>query len=259
MRGTCFAAKISFWKDSPMQITLQSWKFLAVVALSLFVLPALALAQYKRTDLVTDATDPDLVNGWGLTRSGGSPFWVSDEGTGKSTLYNGAGQKIGLIVTIPPAPNGAAKGTPTGDVFNITLGNPVPSFSVSNGVKSGTAVFLFATFDGTISGWSPGVDGTHALIAVDRSKDGAVYTGLAITSDASGDFLYAADNRPNSRIDVFDKTFTRVNSFTDSSIPAGLAPYGIQNIGGNLWVTFASNKPSVVGFVVEFNPAGTVL
>ncbi len=241
-----------------MQITLQSWKFLAVVALSLFVLPALALAQYKRTDLVTDATDPDLVNGWGLTRSGGSPFWVSDEGTGKSTLYNGAGQKIGLIVTIPPAPNGAAKGTPTGDVFNITLGNPVPSFSVSNGVKSGTAIFLFATLDGTISGWSPGVDGTHALIAADRSKNGAVYTGLAITSDASGDFLYAADNGPNSRIDVFDKNFKLMNSFTDPAIKGGFAPYGIQNIGGNLWVTFGGNK-SAAGFVDEFDTAGNVL
>lgn len=242
-----------------MVAIMKCWKFLPVLVLSLFILPTLTFAQYKRTDLVSDATDSDLVNGWGLTRSGGSPFWVSDEGTGKSTLYNGAGNKLGLVVAIPPAPNGAAQGTPTGTVFNLTLGNPTPSFSVSNGTASGTAIFLFDTLDGTISGWAPGVDFAHALIAVDRSKDGAVYTGLAITTDSSGDFLYAADNGPNSRIDVFDKTFTRVNSFTDPSIPAGLAPYGIQNIGGNLWVTFASNKPSVAGFVVEFNPAGTVL
>lgn len=233
-------------------------KFLAGFALSLFLLPVLTFAQYTRTDLVSDDTDSDLVNGWGLTRSGGSPFWVSDNGTGKSTLYNGVGNKIGLVVTIPPAPNGAAQGTPTGTVFNITLGNPTASFSV-NGAPSGTAIFLFDTLDGTISGWAPGVDFTHALIAADRSKAGAVYTGLAITTDASGDFLYAADNGPNSRIDVFDKNFKWVRSFTDPSIPAGLAPYGIQNIGGNLWVTFASNKPSVAGFVVEFNPAGTVL
>ncbi len=241
-----------------MRFTMKFSKVLASFALSLFFHPALTLAQYTRTDLVSDDTDPNLVNGWGLTRSSGSPFWVSDNGTGLSTLYNGAGHKVPLTVTIPSAPNGAATGTPTGTVFNITLGNPTPSFSLSK-TASVPAIFLFATQDGTISGWNPGVDGTHALIAADRSKDGAVYTGLAITSDASGDFLYAADNRPNSRIDVFDKTFTRVNSFTDSSIPAGLAPYGIQNIGGNLWVTFASNKPSVVGFVVEFNPAGTVL
>lgn len=245
-----------------MQSTMRYPKCLAALVLWLFVLPALTFAQYKRTDLVTDATDPNLVNGWGLTRSGGSPFWVSDNGTGKSTLYNGAGQKFPLasplVVTIPPAPGSTATGTPTGDVFNITLGNPTPSFSVSNGVKSGVAVFLFATLDGTISGWSPGVDFTHAQIAADRSSSGAVYTGLAITSGASGDFLYAADNGPNSRIDVFDKNFNLVNSFTDPAIKGGFAPYGIQNIGGNLWVTFGGNK-SAAGFVDEFNTAGDVL
>jgi uncharacterized protein (TIGR03118 family) len=236
-------------------------RIFATTALTL-LLAASAHAQYTRTDLVTDATDPNLVNGWGLTRSSGSPFWVSDNFTGKSTLYNGLGQKFPLakplVVTIPPAPNGAATGTPTGDVFNITTANPTPSFSVSNGVASAPAVFIFATFDGTISGWSPGLDLTHALIGADRSKEGAVYTGLAISSDASGDFLYAADNGPNSRVDVFDKNFHLVNSFTDPEIKGGFAPYGIQNIGGNLWVTFGGNK-SAAGFVVEFNPNGTVL
>lgn len=240
-----------------MHFAMKSWKFLAALALSFFLLPALTLAQYKRTDLVTNATDSDLVNGWGLTRSSASPFWVSDEGTGKSTLYNGLGQKQGLVVTIPPAPHGAAQGTPTGTVFNITLGNPTASFSV-NGNPSGTAIFLFDTLDGTISGWAPGLDFTHALIAVDRSSFGAVYTGLAITSDVSGDFLYAADNGPNSRIDVFDKDFKLVNSFTDPAIKGGFAPYGIQNIGGNLWVTFGGNK-SAAGFVDEFDTAGNVL
>src|SRR5229473_6965222 len=243
-----------------MQFTLKSFKFLAAFAFSLFLLPALTFGQYKRTDLVTNATDPDLVNGWGLTRSSSSPFWVSDQVTGKSTLYNGVGQKLGLVVTIPPAPvpGSTAKGTPTGTVFNITIGNPTPAFSVSNGVKSGTAIFLFDTLDGTISGWAPGVDGTHALIAVDRSKNGAVYTGLAITSGPSGDFLYAADNGPNSTIDVFDKNFKLVNSFTDPAIKGGFAPYGIQTIGGHLWVTFGGNK-SAAGFVDEFDTAGNVL
>jgi|SRR6266567_3568417 len=239
-----------------MQLTLKYSKFPAAFVLLLFLLPALAFSQYKRTDLVTDATDSDLVNGWGLTRSSGSPFWVSDNGTGKSTLYNGAGQKLGLVVTIPPAPGTTVPGTPTGTVFNITVGNPKPSFSVSNGVHSGIAFFIFATMDGTISGWSPGVDFTNAQIAADRP--GAVYTGLAITSDPSGDFLYAADNGPNSRIDVFDKHFNLVRSFTDPAIEGGFAPYGIQNIGGNLWVTFGGNK-SASGSVVEFDTAGHVL
>jgi len=247
-----------------MQYTMKFWKFLAAFALSLFLLPALTFAQYTRADLVTDSgaggtvKDPNLVNGWGLTRSSGSPFWVSDEVTGKSTLYNGAGQKVPLTVIIPPAPGSAASGAPTGTVFNITLGNPTPSFSVSNGVTSGVGIFLFATEDGTISGWAPGVDFTHALIAVDRSSSGAVYTGLAITSDNSGDFIYAADNGPNSRIDVFDKNFKLVRSFTDPEIKGGFAPYGIQNIGGKLWVTFGGNK-SAAGFVDEFDTAGNVL
>jgi uncharacterized protein (TIGR03118 family) len=247
-----------------MSFISKSAKFFAAFAFSLFLLPALAFGQYTRTDLVTDATDPDLVNGWGLTRSSGSPFWVSDNGTGKSTLYNGAGQKQGLIVTIPPAPGSTAKGTPTGTVFNITLGNATPSFSVSNGVSSGPAIFLFATLDGTISGWSPGVDGTHAILGTPKPTPGAVYTGLAITSDAIGDFLYAADNGPNSRIDIFDKNFTRLErTLTDPAIPSGFAPYGIQNIGGKLWVTFGGNKKSRAGgagFVDEFDPAtGEVL
>jgi uncharacterized protein (TIGR03118 family) len=239
-------------------------RFLAAFVFSLFLLPSITFAQYVRTDLVTNSTDPNLVNGWGLTRSGGSPFWVSDNVTGKSTLYNGAGQgfPVGspLVVTIPPAPvpGSTAKGTPTGDVFNITVGNPTPSFSVSSGGKSGTALFIFATLDGTISGWSPGVDLFNAVIAADKSSSGAVYTGLAITSDASGDFLYATDNGPNSRIDVFDKNFNLVRSFTDPVIKGGFAPYGIQNIAGNLWVTFGGNKSST-GFVDEFDTAGNVL
>ncbi|HLZ90950.1 MAG TPA: TIGR03118 family protein [Candidatus Acidoferrum sp.] len=247
------------------RFTMKYWKLLAASALSLFVLPAVTFAQYKRTDLVTNATDSDLVNAWGLTRSAsGSPFWVSDNVTGKSTLYNGAGQKFPLppksptVVTIPPAPGTTVPGSPTGDVFNITIGNPMASFPVSNGVTSGTAIFLFDTLDGTISGWNPGVDPTHALIAVDRSSFGAVYTGLAITSDSSGDFLYAADNGPNSRIDVFDRDFKWVRSFTDPAIHGGFAPYGIQNIGGKLWVTFGGNK-SAAGFVDEFDTAGNVL
>ncbi len=247
-----------------MQFTLKSFKFLAAFALSLFLLPALTFGQYKRTDLVTDATDPNLVNGWGLTRSSSSPFWVSDQVTGKSTLYNGVGQRfpVGspLVVTIPPAPvpGSTAKGSPTGTVFNITLGNSTPAFSVSNGVKSGVAAFLFATLDGTISGWNPVVDLTHAQIAADRSSFGAIYTGLAITTGPSGDFLYAADNGPNSTIHVFDKNFKLVNSFTDPAIKGGFAPYGIQTIGGHLWVTFGGNK-SAAGFVDEFDTAGNVL
>jgi uncharacterized protein (TIGR03118 family) len=249
-----------------MKFMFRSMKVLFVMVSAVLLYPGNASAQnYTRTDLVTNATDPNLVNGWGLTSSSSSPFWVSDNGTGKSTLYNGAGQRfpVGspLVVTIPPAPGSTAIGTPTGTVFNITTANPTPSFSVSNGAASAPALFIFATLDGTISGWNPTLDPTNALLAVKPSNEGAlgaVYTGLAITSDPSGDFLYAADNGPNSRVDVFDKNFKLVKSFTDPQIRGGFAPYGIQNIGGNLWVTFGGNKSSA-GFVVEFNPAGEVL
>ncbi len=186
-----------FGEDFTMLPTPKSARFLAAFVFSLILLPSIAIAQYVRTDLVTNATDPNLVNGWGLTRSGGSPFWVSDNGTGKSTLYNGTGQgfPVGspLVVTIPPAPvpGSTAKGTPTGIVFNITLGNPTPSFSVSNGSTIGPAIFLFDTLDGTISGWSPGVDPTNAIIAVDRSSFGAVYTGLAITTARTAALMFS--------------------------------------------------------------------
>jgi uncharacterized protein (TIGR03118 family) len=248
-----------------MKFMFRSMKLLLVMVPAVLLYPGNASAQhYTRTDLVTNATDPNLVNGWGLTRSSGSPFWVSDNATGKSTLYNGAGQRfpVGspLVVTIPPAAGSTAIGTPTGTVFNITTANLTPSFSVSKGDASAPALFLFATLDGTISGWNPGLDPTNAVIAVNPSNEGAgaVYTGLAISSDPSGDFLYAADNGPNSRVDVFDKNFKLVKSFTDPEIHGGFAPYGIQNIGGNIWVTFGGNKSSA-GFVVEFNTAGEVL
>ncbi|HEY6970115.1 MAG TPA: TIGR03118 family protein [Candidatus Angelobacter sp.] len=220
-----------------------------------------AWAQYTRTDLVSNQagvasfTDPDLINGWGLTRSSGSPFWVSDNVTGKSTLYNGAGVKRSLVVTIPPA-SGNGAGTPTGTVFNITIGSATPAFAVSKNGATAPAFFLFDTLDGTISGWNPTVDPTNAVIAAVTS--GATYTGLAIASTESGDFLYAADNGPRSRVDIFDSNFKLVNSFTDPAITGGFAPYGIQNIHGNIWVTFGGNKSST-GFVDKFDTAGNLL
>lgn len=234
-----------------------------IFVLAIALLSTNALGQYKRTDLVSNQSgvapvvDPNLVNGWGLTRAPASPFWVSDNVTGKSTLYRGTGSIVPLVVTIPPAP-GNSQGTPTGTVFNVTVLNATPSFFVSQNGASAPALFLFATQDGTISGWNPNVNPTNAVIAADRSGSGAVYTGLAIASTSSGDFLYAADNGPNSRVDVFDSKFNVVKSFTDPGINGGFAPYGIQNLGGNIWVTFGGNK-SASGFVDEFDTQGNLL
>ncbi len=219
-----------------------------------------AVAQYKRTDLVSNEagkathTDARLVNGWGLARLAASPFWVSDNLTGFATLYDGTGQARPLVVTIPPAPiNPGALGTPTGMVANAT-----GQFKVSADGKSGSALFIFATLDGMVAGWNPTVEPTSAVIAVDRSGLGAIYTGLASGSRGNSNFLYAADNGPNSRIDVFDSNFNFVWSFTDPNIPDGFAPYGIENIEGQLWVTFGGNK-AASGFVDIFDTDGNLI
>lgn len=245
----------------------------ALACLSIFITPA--FAQYKRTDLVSNQVggaptqDAHLVNAWGLVALPTSPFWVSDNGTGFSTLYTGAGQQVPLFVTIPPAPTSPAGslGIPTGIVGNISPNATDFTFTNKDNNKSGPAVFIFATLDGTISAWNPAVDGidpttglSHATIAADSSSFGAVYTGLAIAVNSSQQaFLYAADDGPNRRVDVFDNTFTLVHSFSDPSIPKGFAPYGIQAIGGQIWVTYTALNKAQGGFVDVFDTDGTLV
>ena len=228
-----------------------------------------ASAQYERTDLVSNQpgvapnTDPHLVNAWGLVALPTSPWWVSDNVTGFSTLYTGAGTQIPLFVTIPPAPGSPAGtlGTPTGTVGNIST-NPTDFTITENGV-SAPSVFIFATLDGTISGWNPTIGGatglSHATLAVDRSSAGAVYTGLAIATNQAGTFLYAADGGPNRRIDMFDGTFTLVKSFDDPAIPKNFTPYGIQTINGQIWVTFTALNKAQGGFVDVFDTEGNLV
>lgn len=205
---------------------------------------------YRQTNLVSDlpgtatTTDPNLVNPWGLASSPTSPLWVADNGTGVSTVYNGAGQPVPagspLVVTIPP-PTGSAAGTtaaPTGTVFNGTT-----DFVVSQGSASGPAQFLFATEDGTIAGWNSTVSARSAILVVDNpgGSSGAVYKGLTLGSNASGNFLFAA-NFASGTVDVFDRTFKPAKlsgSFADPNVPAGFAPFGIQNLNGNIYVTYA--------------------
>jgi uncharacterized protein (TIGR03118 family) len=234
---------------------------LASLALVLVLVHSTAQAQYKVTRLVSNParkgvqTDANLTNAWGIARGAGSPFWVSDNGTGLSTLYTGTGGAVPLVVNIPWA-SGQTQGTPTGIVFNGSL-NPAEFVVKENGM-SGQAIFLFAALDGTISGWSPGVDRTHAIIAVDNSASGAVYTGLAITHRDSGNFLYAADTA-NNQVDVYDGSFTLVKTLTDANIPAGFAVYGIQDINHKLYVTFASTGNAPGGFIDVFAENGQFL
>ncbi len=244
-------------------------KILAAPALALLVATS-ALAQYKRTDLVTDTgvggtlADPTLVNAWGLTALATSPFWVSDNVTGQSTLYTGAGGKIGLTVAIPAANGG--QGTPTGIVGNTTSGDP-------SGKVSGKALFIFATLDGTIRGWSPVVAPpkagiSHATIGADRSTFGASYTGLALGSNNGENFLFAADGGPNRRVDVFDGAFKLVDlgagAFDDPGIPRNFTPYGIQVTTASdgtqtVWVTYTALNKAQGGFVDSFTTAGVLI
>jgi uncharacterized protein (TIGR03118 family) len=228
-----------------------------------------ASAQYIRTDLVSNqpgvapTTDPRLANGWGLVALPTSPYWVSDNDTGLSTLYNGAGQQIPLFVTIPPAPGSPAGtiGTPTGIVGNISPN--ATDFTVMENDISGQSRFIFATLDGTISAWSPVVDGatglSHANLVVNRSSAGASYTGLAIATNQAGTFLYAADGGPNRRVDMFDGTFHLVKSFADPDIPKNFTPYGIQTVNGNIWVTFTALNKAQGGFVDVFDTEGNLV
>src|SRR5246127_3448934 len=145
-----------------MKVT-NALKCLAAIALMAWLFPAAALAQYVRADLTSDQpsiaanTSAHLVNGWGLVQLGTSPFWISDNGTGLSTLYNGAGQLFPspqnpLVVAIPPAPGSTpgTLGSPTGVIGNISLFTNSPEFFVSNGTSSAPAIFIFATLDGLI-------------------------------------------------------------------------------------------------------------
>ncbi len=197
------------------------------------------------------ATDASLVNGWGLSAGPTTPWWTSNNASNTSTLYSGVGAKSALTVSVA--------GGPTGTVFN---GNAA-AFVVSESGRSAAARFLFSTEAGTIRGWSPTVNATVAVVGADRSSAGAIYKGLATVNDK----LYAADFH-NGRVDVFDSSFNLLpGGFTDPKIPAGFAPFGIQALGGNIFVTYAkqdaAKKDDVAepgqGYVNEFTPDGTLI
>jgi uncharacterized protein (TIGR03118 family) len=238
----------------------------AVVAcLSLFLVmfSAPANAQYQLTNLVSNQVgqapniDPLLANAWGLARAATSPWWISDNDTGWSTLYGATGKQIPLRVLIPTAGNGPSSptglngpGTPTGIVFNGS--------STDFQVQGWSSAFLFATLDGTISAWAPELNPNQAVIAVDNSAKKAMYTGLAITNHPSGNFLYAADNT-NNVIDMYDGNFNLVKSFGDSSVPSRFSVFGAQDINGLVYVTYAVPNVGVGGAVVVFKEDGTLV
>jgi uncharacterized protein (TIGR03118 family) len=227
---------------------------------------AYGIGFYQQTNLVSDLPrvarfqDPHLVNPWGIAYGPSTPFRVADNGKGVSTSYNGQGRSFEPVVSIPSPRGSKGPATPTGVVFN-----DMNSFVVRENGKSAPATFIFATEDGTISGWNQKVDEKSAILEVDNSRSGAVYKGLARGRFGSSDLLYAANFRAGV-VDVFDTNFKRVKSFTDKSVPAGYAPFGIQALNGMIFVTFALQdkmKHDDVagpghGFVDIFTPGGVL-
>ena len=201
--------------------------------------------------------DANLVNAWGLAFNPQGFAWVANAGTGTSTLYDGTGAVQSLVVTLP------ANTDASGIVFNGTT-----DFSITENSVSGAAAFIFATLQGQIAAWAPAVDGTHAFTIVDNSTSGAVYTGLAIDTSAGGDMIYAADFVKGT-VDVFSGSFapvTTAGGFVDSTLPAGYAPFGIQQIADKIYVTYAQPDPTThekvgagLGLVDVFDKQGNLL
>ena len=246
----------------------------AAIALLASLSPALFGANlYTQHNLVSDVpgmadqTDAHLVNPWGLTMSPTSPFWVANNHSGTSTLYNSAGQPFPaaspLVVTVPTPPAAQAAqnpqpSTPSGIVFNDTAG-----FTAGGGSP---APFILATEDGTISTLN---SGANAVVMIDNSASGAQYTGLAIANSSAGPMLYAANFKAGT-IDAFDANFAPVaapGGFADPALPAGFAPFNIQRIGRKLYVTYAlqdgQGQEGIAGpgngFVNVFDFSGNLL
>ncbi len=249
-----------------------AWKrFAYICAAGTLLLTATSswAAGYHWTNLVSDIpgvalhTDPHLVNPWGLTVSSTGNFWVSDNGAGLATVYTGEGVRVPLVVTIPPSASSTEnRGAPTGQVVNSG-----PGFVITHNGVSGPSLFVFVSEDGGISGWNPDVSPDHAVLAVDDGDEGAVYKGATLASTTAGDFLYVTNFHAGT-VDVYDQNFMEVEaSFVDPTIPNGYAPFGIQNINGLIYVTYAKQDRDRVddvpgpghGFVSVFDTGGNFI
>ena len=174
--------------------------------------------------------DANLVNSWGLAAGPATPWWVADNGTGVSTLYTGAGAKLGLTVAVGD--------NPTGVVFNSTTGLDL------KGGDKGPALFLFDSEAGLISAWNRSL-GTTAEVEIDATAQGAIFKGLAIAQTADGPRLYATDFH-NRVVDVFNgnwQPITRPLQFFDPMISREYGPFGIEAIGNRIYVTYARTQP----------------
>ena len=216
---------------------------------------------------VAQHIDPNLVNPWGMSVSSGGTIWVSDNGTGVSTLYHQDGTAVDLVVTIPTAARNRGVGNPTGQVFNSTN-----FFQVTKNGNSAPARFIFVSEDGSISGWNPTLDPTNAIIAVDNGTNHgvnrAIYKGATLGVAGGHNFLYATDFHTG-KVHTFDENFQQVNpnGFVDPNLPANYAPFGIRNFNGQIFVTYAKQDHkreddvacAGCGFVNVFDTSGNLL
>jgi uncharacterized protein (TIGR03118 family) len=245
------------------------------VALALLIsLTSYASAQtnsYSQTNLVSDIpgvalrNDANLVNPWGIVASPNNTIWIANNGTGTSTLYNTSGVKIPqgnpLVVTIPASGTSSEGGNPTGIVFNGAGG-----FVVAENGVSGSSFFIFVSEDGVISGWNPQVDLTHAITAVDHGQREAIYKGAALGMAPGGARLYVT-NFHAGKVEIYNENFGQISvatKFIDPNLPAGFAPFGIANIEGSIYVTYAKQDADAeddvagpgLGFLNVFDTQG---
>ena len=257
-----------------MKTTSACTKFgLLLVAAVIFTAASARADTYSWTNFQSDIagvaqhTDANLVNPWGMSVSPNGTIWVSDNGTGVATLYHQDGTAVSLVVTIPTAKQNRGTGNPTGQVFNSTN-----FFQVTKNGNSAPALFIFVSEDGSISGWNPTLDGTHAIIAVDngtnRGVNSAVYKSATLGVANGHNFLYVSNFHTGS-VETYDENFHQVtpNGFVDPNLPAGYAPFGIRNFNGEIFVTYALQdhaKHDDVpgpghGFVNVFDTSGNLL
>jgi uncharacterized protein (TIGR03118 family) len=220
-------------------------------------------AKVADTEGAAPVTDPDLKNPWGISQGPGGPIWVANNHTGTSTIYDRRTyDKQGLTVAIPGA-NGEPIGGPTGTVF-VQFGGS--DFPVSNGTSTSGAYFLFVTEDGTISGWTPAVDSTHALVAVDDSAEGSAYFGAALGIHQGARRLFVADFA-NNQVSMYDPDFSEAGAFTDPTVPAGYAPFNVQVLNNKGYVAYALRDPDTGdevagpgnGFIDVFQTSGAMV
>ncbi len=228
---------------------------------------------FVQTPLVSDIpglapnTNPNLVNPWGFTETSAGQFRVAANGSGRGILFDAQGNKVGADIKIPPPAGSPPKttSTPNGVVANTTS-----DFVITVKGRSAPATLLFSTEDGTIAGWNPALSRTRAVIAADQSGNGAVYKLLAMGQAGGANYLYAT-NFHNGTVDVFDSHFALhtffAGQFTDPNAPAGFAPFGVKNVDGILFATYAKQDAAKHddvagpgnGFIDEFNTSGHFL